>query len=192
MYRIAVHELTLGTTNLRPRSNLRIATAIHHNADQVLDNLLAALPAVVSKIPDGWENIKSVGIKTSGSTFLPVWTVDPSKLYGSDDVDVKVKSKSEKKRLRGEESDDSMMTDEESRPSKSAKKDVKETKKAEPAVVAAPSPKKVAVAPAPKADKEPKKVLAGKTKEAAPAKKKVGGASGRSSVKTSVIGKKSK
>jgi ribosome biogenesis protein UTP30 len=151
-----------------------------------LENLLAALPTVVSKIPDGWDNIKSVGIKTSGSTFLPVWTVDSSKLYGSEDIDVKVKSKSEKKRLRGEESDDSMMTDDESRPSETAKKDGKETKKTAPSGPVAPSPKKV-VASKPKAEKEPKKVLAGKAKEL-PAKKKVGG----SSVKASLIGKKSK
>jgi ribosome biogenesis protein UTP30 len=185
-----------------PTRTLRIATAVHHSADQVLENLLAALPAVVGKLPDAWANIKSIGIKTSGSMLLPVWTVDPSKLYSFEDVDVKVKSKEEKKRLRGEESDESMMTgsEGESAPgSKKSKKNGKETKKAESAAVAAPSPKKAAVsskaikqaaAPEPKAEKEPKKVLAGKPKDALPAKKKTAGAAGRSSVKTSVIGKK--
>ena len=138
--------------------------------------------------------------------LLPVWTVDPSKLYGSDDVDVKVKSKAEKKRLRGEESDESMMTgsDDDSAPNaKKSKKNGKEVKKAavEPTPVAAPTPSpkkaaaspkavKQAAAPEPKAEKEPKKVLAGKTKDALPAKKKTAGAAGRSSVKASVIGKK--
>jgi ribosome biogenesis protein UTP30 len=183
-------------------STLRIATAVHHNAEQVLENLLAALPAVVGKIPDAWDNIKSVGIKTSGSMLLPVWTVDPAKLYSAEDVDVKVKSKAEKKRLRGEESDDSMMTaseDESAPSSKKSKKNGKESKQAEPVAVPASSPKKAAaspkaakqaVVPEPKAEKEPKKVLAGKTKDALPAKKKTAGAAGRSSVKASVIGKK--
>lgn len=132
---------------------------------------------------------------------MPVWTVDASKLYGSDDVDVKVKSKAEKKRLRGEESDESMMTgseDESAPSSKKSKKNGKEMRKAAEPVAAAPTPSPKKAAASPKAvkqaatpvEKEPKKVIAGKTKEALPAKKKTAGTAGRSSVKASVIGKK--
>lgn len=139
--------------------------------------------------------------------LLPVWTVDPSKLYGSDDVDIKVRSKTDRKRLRGEESDDSMMTaseDETASNSKKQKKAENLSKTTEAVVLeragaspkkAASSPKKVALAPvtekaAPETkEKEPKKVLAGKSKDAVAPKKKVAGAS---SLKSGVVGKKRK
>jgi ribosome biogenesis protein UTP30 len=34
------------------------------------------LPAIVSRIRDGWENIQNLHIKTSNSTSLPIWTCD--------------------------------------------------------------------------------------------------------------------
>ncbi len=42
-------------------------------------NLLAAIPSAVALIQDGWENVLSVGVKTSSSVLLPVWS---SKLEG--------------------------------------------------------------------------------------------------------------
>lgn len=136
--------------------------------------------------------------------MLPIWTVDASKLYGQDEVDVKVKSKADKKRLRGEEeSDDSLMTGsddaaEKMDTGKAAKKAKKApaTAAAASSTVAAASPKKpvavtnVKVATVP-ATKEPKKVLAGKIQKDAPASKK-SAAGARTSVKASLIGKKKK
>lgn len=135
--------------------------------------------------------------------MLPIWTVDASKLYGQDEVDVKVKSKADKKRLRGEEeSDDSLMTGSDDAAEKmDTGKAAKKAKKA-PATAAASStaaaasPKKpvaatnVKVATVPAA-KEPKKVLAGKIQKDAPASKK-SAAGARTSVKASLIGKKKK
>ena len=54
-------------------SSIRIATPSSTSAPQTLDNLIAALPAVVGMIDDGWENVLSIGIKTSSSILLPVW-----------------------------------------------------------------------------------------------------------------------
>lgn len=53
-----------------------------------LDNLLAAVPLVVDQIEDKWENILSIGIKTSTSVLLPVWS---SNLAGRFDVKEKTK-----------------------------------------------------------------------------------------------------
>lgn len=63
-----------GTSN-----SVRIATCGIATPQQVVDNILAALPAAVALIPGGWENVLSVGIKTSTSILLPVWN---SKLDG--------------------------------------------------------------------------------------------------------------
>lgn len=69
---------------------------------------------MVAQIPDGWENVLSLGIKTSSSVFLPVWS---SKLDGrfessakGDDADVEmaqpdVKEKGKKKAVAAETED---------------------------------------------------------------------------------------
>lgn len=53
--------------------SIRIATPGTTTAEQTLANLLAAVPAAVGQIPGGWDNVLSVGIKTSSSVLLPVW-----------------------------------------------------------------------------------------------------------------------
>lgn len=63
-----------GTSN-----SVRIATCGVSTPKQVVDNILAALPAAVGLIPGGWDNVLSVGIKTNTSILLPVWN---SKLDG--------------------------------------------------------------------------------------------------------------
>ncbi|CAE6464115.1 unnamed protein product [Rhizoctonia solani] len=45
-------------------------------SSQVLDNLIRALPEIVKRIPDGWENVQSLHIKTSASVALPIWSCD--------------------------------------------------------------------------------------------------------------------
>lgn len=53
-------------------SSVRIATVGVSSPDQVMANLTAAVPAVVQLV-GGWDNILSIGIKTSKSILLPVW-----------------------------------------------------------------------------------------------------------------------
>ncbi len=55
-------------------SSIRIATPPHTTPEQTLANLLAAAPSAVALIQDGWENVLSVGIKTSSSVLLPIWS----------------------------------------------------------------------------------------------------------------------
>ena len=42
--------------------------------DQVVENLMAGLTAVVDKIPRKWKNVKAINIKTSKSIALPVYS----------------------------------------------------------------------------------------------------------------------
>ncbi|EIW68532.1 hypothetical protein TREMEDRAFT_39479 [Tremella mesenterica DSM 1558] len=54
-------------------TSTRIATPGVTSASQTLENLLEAIPRVVGLIPDAWDNVLSIGIKTSESVLLPVW-----------------------------------------------------------------------------------------------------------------------
>ncbi|AAW44141.1 hypothetical protein CNF04820 [Cryptococcus deneoformans JEC21] len=55
-------------------TSTRIATPSHSSTSQTLANLLEAVPQIVAEVDGGWEGVLSVGIKTSGSVMLPVWT----------------------------------------------------------------------------------------------------------------------
>ncbi|KAF8513783.1 ribosomal protein L1p/L10e family-domain-containing protein [Gautieria morchelliformis] len=54
-------------------TSIKIAT-ISHTDSQVVSNLKAAIPAAVSHIHGGWDNVQSFNIKTSSSVSLPIWT----------------------------------------------------------------------------------------------------------------------
>lgn len=54
-------------------SSVRIATPGVTTAEETVANLLAAAPAA-AELVGGWDNVLSVGIKTSTSVLLPVWT----------------------------------------------------------------------------------------------------------------------
>ncbi|KAJ3995317.1 ribosomal protein L1p/L10e family-domain-containing protein [Lentinula boryana] len=43
-------------------------------AVQVVSNIKTALPAIVARVNDGWDNIQSLGLKTSTSILLPIWS----------------------------------------------------------------------------------------------------------------------
>ncbi|KAI6117872.1 ribosomal protein L1p/L10e family-domain-containing protein [Pisolithus croceorrhizus] len=45
---------------------------------QILANIQTALPAIASRIKDGWENIQCLHIKTSSSISLPIWSCELS------------------------------------------------------------------------------------------------------------------
>ncbi|WVO15611.1 hypothetical protein L204_103271 [Cryptococcus depauperatus] len=62
-------HLTTGTS-----AAIRIATPSSSTSSTTLENVLSALPQAVAHIQEGWDNILSVGIKTSGSVMLPIWT----------------------------------------------------------------------------------------------------------------------
>ncbi len=51
---------------------MRIATPGVTTAEETVANLLAAAPAA-AELVGGWDNVLSVGIKTSTSVLLPVW-----------------------------------------------------------------------------------------------------------------------
>ncbi|WWC87382.1 uncharacterized protein L201_002271 [Kwoniella dendrophila CBS 6074] len=65
--------------------SIKIATPSSSTPKQVLDNLLSSIPLVISNIQEGWENVLSIGIKTSSSVMLPIWN---SKLQGRFDKSV--------------------------------------------------------------------------------------------------------
>jgi ribosome biogenesis protein UTP30 len=47
---------------------------LSQSPDQVLANLKTALPAVIAVVQGGWDNVQSLGIKTSKSASLPIWS----------------------------------------------------------------------------------------------------------------------
>jgi ribosome biogenesis protein UTP30 len=65
---------------------VRIATPSTSTSAQAVENLLEAIPQVVAQIQDEWDNILSIGIKTSNSVFLPVYS---AKLDGRFDTKAK-------------------------------------------------------------------------------------------------------
>ena len=72
--------------------SVRVATPSTSTPAQAVENLLEAIPQVVAQIQDEWENILSIGIKTSNSVFLPVYS---AKLDGRFDGSTKKDSKAD-------------------------------------------------------------------------------------------------
>lgn len=56
-------------------------------SEQVAENILTALPAIIDRIPKKWDNIQSIHLKTSTSVALPIWnrTLDPDADAGFDE-----------------------------------------------------------------------------------------------------------
>lgn len=46
--------------------------------EQITENIIAALPSIVDKIPRKWENIQSIYLKTDTSAALPLFTALPT------------------------------------------------------------------------------------------------------------------
>lgn len=88
--------------------SVRVATPSSSTTTQTLANILEAIPQIVALIPEGWENILSLGIKTSNSVFLPVYQ---SKLEGRFDAPA------------SKEQDEGMEVEEEVPATKKAKKE---------------------------------------------------------------------
>jgi len=46
--------------------------------DQIAENITAAIPAIVEKIPRKWKNVQSIFVKTATSAALPIYTALPT------------------------------------------------------------------------------------------------------------------
>ncbi|KAF4577419.1 hypothetical protein EYR40_009224 [Pleurotus pulmonarius] len=54
-------------------TSIKIGT-LSQKPTHILANIKTALPAVISAIKDGWDNIQSLHIKTNSSVSLPIWS----------------------------------------------------------------------------------------------------------------------
>lgn len=54
-------------------STVKIGYMATHTPEQLTENLMAALPAVLSRVKGGWENVHNIDVKTGNSAALPVW-----------------------------------------------------------------------------------------------------------------------
>ncbi|SPO23086.1 related to UTP30 - subunit of U3-containing 90S pre-ribosome [Ustilago trichophora] len=53
--------------------SIKIGYIAKHSAEELTENLMAALPAVLSRVKGGWENVHNIDVKTGNSAALPVW-----------------------------------------------------------------------------------------------------------------------
>lgn len=57
--------------------SLPIGSASRMTADDLVENLAAALPVVMKRVPyEGWKNVQNVEVKTGKSASLPIWSSD--------------------------------------------------------------------------------------------------------------------
>jgi ribosome biogenesis protein UTP30 len=54
-------------------SSIKFGT-LSQSPAQVLANLTTALPAIIAAVHGGWDNVQSLGIKSSKSASLPIWS----------------------------------------------------------------------------------------------------------------------
>ncbi|KAN0063247.1 proteasome-interacting protein cic1 [Thecaphora frezii] len=54
-------------------SSIKLGYLSSHTPEQLQENLLAAIPAVISRIPGGWNNVQNIEVKTGSSVSLPIW-----------------------------------------------------------------------------------------------------------------------
>lgn len=54
-------------------TSVKIGYMASHTAEQLTDNLMSALPAIVTRLKGGWENVHNIDVKTGNSAALPIW-----------------------------------------------------------------------------------------------------------------------
>lgn len=54
-------------------STVKIGFLNRHSPQELLENLGAALPTIVAKIPGKWQNVQNIEVKTGQSAALPIW-----------------------------------------------------------------------------------------------------------------------
>ncbi|KAJ4482543.1 ribosomal protein L1p/L10e family-domain-containing protein [Lentinula aciculospora] len=101
------------------------------SASQVIANIKTALPAIAARVNDGWDNIQSLGLKTSNSATLPIWTCSLNDSPGGRWAGLTAKDEEESE-SEGETDEDE---EEETKGGSQKKKEKKETKTAPPAEV---------------------------------------------------------
>lgn len=80
-------------------STIKIGFLNRHSAEELVDNLARALPAIVARIPGKWSNVQNIEVKTGRSAALPIWNC---RLVEGDGDDVRW-SASEAKKASEEE-----------------------------------------------------------------------------------------
>lgn len=120
-------------------NTIKVGYMASHTPEQLAENVVAALPAVLSRIKGGWENVHNIDVKTGNSAALPVW----NKKLG---VKTHVTPSSTK---RGVEEVDGEV--EKETPKKVAKSPVKKVQEEKEEKVKSPSPRKTRSAAAAKA-----------------------------------------
>ena len=81
---------------------------LSHMPKQIQINLETALPAIVSHIKGGWDNVQSLHIKTSTSISLPIWTCDLGSEEGGrwNGLVAEIEEKAESERSEEEEEEE--------------------------------------------------------------------------------------
>ncbi|GAC96372.1 U3 snoRNP-associated protein [Pseudozyma hubeiensis SY62] len=54
-------------------TTIKIGYMAKHSPEELTENLLAVIPAVLSRVKGGWENVNNIDVKTGNSAALPVW-----------------------------------------------------------------------------------------------------------------------
>ncbi|KAJ9478331.1 Ribosome biogenesis protein UTP30 [Pseudozyma hubeiensis] len=54
-------------------TTIKIGYMAKHSPEQLAQNLMAVIPAVLSRVKGGWENVNNIDVKTGNSAALPVW-----------------------------------------------------------------------------------------------------------------------
>lgn len=69
-------EATYMTMATGPCFSIKIGTT-HQSSTEIAQNIMTALPVIVSHIPKKWENVQSVHLKTATSLALPLYNALP-------------------------------------------------------------------------------------------------------------------
>ncbi len=98
-------KATTYTQNKGSCTSIKLGFLASHTPEQLTDNLMAALPAVLSRVKGGWENVHNLDVKTGNSAALPIWNaklglrtnVSPSKPLAAQSTPDKKQKKTEDK-----------------------------------------------------------------------------------------------
>ncbi|EST07574.1 Ribosomal protein L1/ribosomal biogenesis protein [Kalmanozyma brasiliensis GHG001] len=136
-------KATTFTQNKGSCTTIKIGYMAKHTPEELTENLLAAMPAVLSRVKGGWENVHNVDVKTGNSAALPVWNQKLGvKTHATPSVEKVATPATPAKRVAEIQED--------ATPSK--KSPVKKVQLAETAAVKTPSPRKTRAAAAAKAN----------------------------------------
>ena len=68
----AIHKQTHMFDSMGTCMSIKIGTT-NMTESQIKENVMEALPQIISKIPGKWENIQNLNLKTGNSTSLPIF-----------------------------------------------------------------------------------------------------------------------